>query len=74
MNTLQGFIKITLLIRCLWYKKCKMHNYKLSNDKSKLGLKCIQKECTLNLMSNVSFTNSQGLALQKIKLEDKFDA
>ena len=50
-----------------------MHNYKLSNDKSKLGLKCNQKECTLNLMPNVIFTNSQVLALQKIKLEDKFD-
>ena len=50
-----------------------MHNYKLSNDKSKLDLKCNQKECKLNLMSNVSFTNSQGLALQKIKVENKFD-
>ena len=50
-----------------------MHNYKLSNDKSKLGLKCYQKECTLNLMSIVSFTNSQNLVLQKIELENKFD-
>ena len=50
-----------------------MHNYKLSNDKSKLGLKCNQKECTLNLMSIVRFTNSQNLVLQKIEQENKFD-